>query len=222
MRLCLVTEASLQTPDKELRQLQPVKWKVPITSALEWVHLIVEHVLPELKFSVMRKYLSALKSLTGNVRAITPAWQHIFPNNMYVRNLAEKELLDDMRGTELSPNTVKLFHAISSISKAHSMFKMPTNTERCPMVSDQLAVSNQVYLEEKKTVTIITHCHVIQRLRGAEQTNMVGLLLKKKQDVPVILLQELEALSGAGPACVSVPPASASKTGQSKASRKTT
>lgn len=204
-KLCRQTHGFLQAPPAQLKDLEPVKWKVPLTLALEWLELILQYLLPELKAFVLRDYLSCLRSLTAAVQAITPAWKHIFPNNMYVRNLAQKELLDDKNRKELSPLTVKLFHAISSLTRAHSMFKMPTDTHLCPIASAQLAVSNQVYTDAKKAVTVVTHCHVIQELRGADQKTMAAMLLKKPQDVPAILTQELESLTGTASGSTQVP-----------------
>jgi hypothetical protein len=203
-QVCSQTMADLAKLPAKIQQLEGPGWTLPLSTLTDWGKHAGGQTLQILKKICVADVLESLCALTNDVQSKTPGWDHIFPNHMFVRNKAKKELLGHPHREALSPMARRLFHAIASLTASWGNLALPETAAEHEFTKEQIAVSQLVFESAKKAVAITAHCHVILGLQGPDQKTEAKKLLSKPRDVPSILITELQAIAGAQ-AAVSVP-----------------
>jgi len=198
---CQALKSKLRDLPDAITSLSDVGWKLSVGMVTQWLEMVESAVVDSIKMACLSCLVADLVSLTSTVKEKTPSWEHVFPaDNMYVRNLAKKDLLDHKHRHELSPLSVQLFRGTASLTKAAAAFRLDLTATEHDFTATPLAVARTVFTAAKKAVTIVAHCHVVQEMRGAEQKAAAKVLCDTEQDVPLMLKQELQSLCEQRPA----------------------
>lgn len=154
-----------------------------------WLKVVSEKVVPEMAEHCIKDVASILDRHSSELRSKLPNFEHIFPEGLYIRNLAASELLHAPHRAALPKHSVQLFHFIGSLARVHTALHLSPPAVSHPLTKATIAAAQVVYDRAKLIVSIIAHAHVIQVETGAQQKLSAAALLKRADPVPQVLLQ---------------------------------
>lgn len=132
---------------------------------------------------------SVLDRHSSELGSKLPNFEHIFPEGLYIRNLAASELLHAPHRAALPKHSVQPFHFLGSLARVHTALHLSPPAVSNPLTKATIAAAQVVYDRAKLIVSIIAHAHVIQVETGAQQKLSAAALLKRADLVPRVLLQ---------------------------------
>lgn len=169
-------------------------WLVPPIFMDKWMKLFVPVVL-DLKRVFFSYVLQDVLKLSDVMMASIPKYEHILNDQLYVKHMVKRQLIDWSGRQLLTDRAVELHMAIASMVQLYKKLGLGTNATDDLEWADVFSTLDETLKAAKKVVYIIAHATVIQSEEGS-QRQAAAKLLAKKHEVPMPLITELQKIAG--------------------------
>ena len=154
------------------------------------------------KVEIFNHLVKRLVSLAEAVSLMTPLTSHLVNDKSWIKGQCKKKLLDDCDRQSLIASAQNLHEAL--FAAASSYHKWFGDHLTIADAYEPVSAANEIFKEARRVITLISHLHVCQALRGEEQLTEASTLHQKQQTVPKPIRDCIAALHAKAEAAKSV------------------
>ena len=161
--------------------------------------------------SVFAQLVEDVLELSAQTEKATPRYEHFANDKIFNRPLCKKNLLGWPSRDLLNTLSVRLFNAMSELSRLYTEWKFePKLINHSAEWSESIATISSVYASARAAVSTIAAVNVILELKDPEKHDQADFILKsKRKDLPITIAQELDKITSKVPVAPAKVPAGA-------------
>ena len=174
-------------------------WIFPLASAKAWLEQALG-IVPVMAKHLVVEALASTVSVAHDLAKVTPPWSTVVTDEKVNKNLARKGLLQWPSRDRLNNLSVLLFHCTADVARLHTTWSLQPDLGVDPDTKDDVDLSQGIWKEAVKAITMIACVNTLYELTGDEKINKAKELLAKKRSVmPKALLAEMEKAAAEKP-----------------------
>ena len=178
----------------EIARFAPIRWHAPVGQARRWFDEAHEF-LPLLCKQLLVFSACACSRLSVEVAALTPKYDHCVNDDVFVENVARRQLLNWPSRDSLGTSSITLFHALADISRLHTSWNLSPpiadDDDLSATVSDQ-----RIFAQAKRALTVIAAVSTILEQAGKAQVHSASSLLSRQvEELPKSLVDRLKKIA---------------------------